>query len=367
MDTKALFIRIGIDVGGTNTDVVCLLDTDTQAQSSQLQVLSSAKRPTTLDPKTGMVAALKAVLKDIHKQYGSSHSICITSVRIGTTHFVNAIKERSNKLSKVTVIRLCGRSSLSHQPFIDIPNDLCKIIQGPSFCVDGGYQYDGTPLSDFNSFIQDNSNNNSLNNIVENIKQNGIKSIAIVGIFSPSKNDQEIEMVNVLKNKLGKDYCKDLHITLSHEIAGLGLIERENASILNASLHKLAENTIDSFKLAMKELGINSLLYLTKNDGTICDVEQVLKYPIRTFASGPTNSMKGSALLLSNKHSKILKNGKIMVIDIGGTTSDAGLLVNGFPQLSATTVKLGMFVFVVVFRGYCETSHTRCCTNSSSK
>ena len=347
MDVNKLFLRLGIDVGGTNTDVVCLKDVGTDTKISQLIVLASSKCPTTSDVTSGIVRAVKQALKQVYQEYGSNHSIWITSVRIGTTHFVNAIKERSNKLSKVSVIRLSGKTSTAHQPFIDIPVDLRKIIQGPSFCVDGGYQYDGTPLTDFDSFIQNNIHNNnknsniSLDEIVAIIQKHSIKSIAIVGVFSPSKNDQEIKMCQVLQNKLRDEYCKDLHITLSHEIAGLGLIERENASILNASLDKLAQYTVSSFELAMKELGIDAPLYLTKNDGTICQIEQVLKYPIRTFASGPTNSMKGCALLLSNILGFTSGNYKVMVIDIGGTTSDCGLLINGFPQLSATTVKLG--------------------------
>ena len=59
----------------------------------------------------------------------------------------------------------------------------------------------------------------------------------------------------------------------------------------------------------------------------------VARYPVLTFASGPTNSMRGAALLAGEKNA--------MVVDIGGTTSDVGMLLNGFPRESAVSVDIG--------------------------
>ena len=76
---------------------------------------------------------------------------------------------------------------------------------------------------------------------------------------------------------------------------------------------------------------------MTKNDGTQCTSDEAIEYPITTFASGPTNSMKGAALLYDSKD---ISHSTIIVCDIGGTTSDVGMLVNGFIQLSATKCKM---------------------------
>ena len=61
--------------------------------------------------------------------------------------------------------------------------------------------------------------------------------------------------------------------------------------------------------------------------------EHVERYPVLTFASGPTNSMRGAALLAGLKDA--------MVVDIGGTTSDVGMLMHGFPREAAISVDIG--------------------------
>jgi N-methylhydantoinase A/oxoprolinase/acetone carboxylase beta subunit len=62
-------------------------------------------------------------------------------------------------------------------------------------------------------------------------------------------------------------------------------------------------------------------------------VDYAMRYPIMTIASGPTNSLRGAAYLSKIKNA--------IVLDVGGTTSDIGILVNGFPRLSAMGVEIG--------------------------
>eukprot|EP01084_Bolivina_argentea_P312054 540226_1 len=331
-NNNKIYITIGIDVGGTNTDVAIRLE----SEESKLNVIASAKHATTKDVTTGIVLATKQALKTVYDLYKNKAEIYINCVSIGTTHFVNAIEQRSKELSQICVIRLCGPVSNAFIPFIDIPNDLKQIIEGCSYLIDGGYDYNGKVITE----LETKENDIKIDKIVADIKSKNLKSIAITGIFSPmvSKDkQQEIKLEQILRKKLGNEYCKDTYFTLSHKIAGLGLLPRENAAILNAAICKLAEKTIQSFKNAMENVGITSTLYLTKNDGTQCDSNDAIKYPITTFASGPTNSMKGAALLYNSED---ISTSTIIVCDIGGTTSDIGMLVNGFIQLSATKCQM---------------------------
>jgi N-methylhydantoinase A/oxoprolinase/acetone carboxylase beta subunit len=80
-------------------------------------------------------------------------------------------------------------------------------------------------------------------------------------------------------------------------------------------------------------LQIAAPFYVSQNDGTLMSADFVEKYPVLTFASGPTNSMRGAAYLSG------LENA--VVADIGGTTTDLGMLVNGFPRESSVTVDIG--------------------------
>ena len=111
------------------------------------------------------------------------------------------------------------------------------------------------------------------------------------------------------------------------------MIERENASIMNASLTQLSKTVVTAFRDALKELKINCPCFVSQNDGTLMTSEFAEKYPVLTFASGPTNSMRGAAFLSQ------IQNG--IVVDVGGTTSDVGVLIDGFPRESAISVDIG--------------------------
>jgi N-methylhydantoinase A/oxoprolinase/acetone carboxylase beta subunit len=122
-------------------------------------------------------------------------------------------------------------------------------------------------------------------------------------------------------------------VSLSHEIGRTGLLGRENATIINAALRELAEQIATGLTRTVVEAGIRAPLYLSQNDGTLMDVEYARQYPVATFASGPTNSMRGAAFLSGLTD--------CAVVDIGGTTSDVGVLQNGFPREASIAVEIG--------------------------
>lgn len=122
-------------------------------------------------------------------------------------------------------------------------------------------------------------------------------------------------------------------------------MERENASILNASILRFGRETVGNFQLAISELGLQCPLYITQNDGTIMNVEAACAMPIKTFSSGATNSLTGAIFLsgINDHDSDInLENSQIIMVDIGGTSSDfAALSPSGFPRQSPAIVKVG--------------------------
>ncbi|MGH3838988.1 MAG: hydantoinase/oxoprolinase family protein [Pseudonocardiaceae bacterium] len=122
-------------------------------------------------------------------------------------------------------------------------------------------------------------------------------------------------------------------ISLSHEIGRVGLLERENATIINACLHDLAVRIVDGLRAALAQFEISAPVYLSQNDGTLMSVEAAKRYPVATFACGPTNSMRGAAFLSGLPD--------CAVVDIGGTTTDVGMLHHGFPRQASVAVDIG--------------------------
>jgi N-methylhydantoinase A/oxoprolinase/acetone carboxylase beta subunit len=126
--------RIGIDVGGTNTDAVLLEDG---------LVVNAIKTTTTPDVTTGILTAL-AGLADHPEVAGRT----IDGVVIGTTHFVNAVVQRRD-LSRVAAVRIGLPASASLPPFCDWPEDLAELVRGEVFMLEGGHEYDGRPIVPF--------------------------------------------------------------------------------------------------------------------------------------------------------------------------------------------------------------------------
>ena len=103
--------------------------------------------------------------------------------------------------------------------------------------------------------------------------------------------------------------------------------------MLNAALRSVCRNAVRGFQDAVTKLGLESTLYLGQNDGTLMNVDAALRHPILTVASGPTNSIRGAAFLAGVKNS--------IVVDVGGTSTDIGLLKDGFPLESGRPVVIG--------------------------
>lgn len=312
-------LRIGVDVGGTNTDA-CLIDpSDTTLPNRG--ILSWHKSVTTPNPSHGIENVINALIKQANVD-----AVDIASITIGTTHFINAVIEKDkSRLAPVAVLRLCGPFSRSIPPGIDWPVDLRELICAHAAYLDGGLEIDGSVIRD--------PNEAQVEEECTRIRSLGILSIVVNGIFSPADvlgERQEEKVGEWIKN-----YYPEADVVLSKEgepvvhplvswnnssilVANLGFIERENAAMLNASILPFARHTISSFQFAIyHRLKLSCPVFLTQNDGTILKAEDAARLPIRTFNSGPTNSMCGAAFLVKENVEKEC----MLVVDIGGTTT----------------------------------------------
>ncbi|KAK1702768.1 hypothetical protein BDP67DRAFT_585121 [Colletotrichum lupini] len=311
-------LRIGVDVGGTNTDGVIL---DPTSSSPSLGILATQKTPTTPNPSTGITTAISHMFST-----SSIPPSRIASVTIGTTHFINAVVEQdASRLAPVAVIRLCGPFSATIPAGVDWPPALRNIICAHRSLVDGGLEIDGDLIAELDE--------DAVRREVKVIRAKGIRSVVVVGVFSPIDvvYRQEERAAEIIR-----DVYPGADVVMSKDVANIGFLERENAAILNASILPFARRTIRSFQDAVTQLGLTCPVFVTQNDGTILPAAAAAWLPIRTFSSGPTNSMRGAAFLTRNLEGEKEGAGPMMVVDIGGTTTDVGLLLaNGFPRQAA--------------------------------
>lgn len=298
-------MRIGIDVGGTNTDIVLMEGREVRAWH---------KTPTTADVTTGIINSLRHIIEEV-----SLDTSGIDGVMIGTTHFTNAVVERRH-LQETACIRLGLPATVSLPPMVDWPDDLRDVVGNHYFLAHGGHEFDGRVISPFDEA--------EIRGIASQIRDMGITATAISSVFSPVNTEFEVRAGEIVK-----EVIPDAKVTLSSEIGRIGLLERENAAIMNGCLRSLALRTIDGFRSALEQMEIQAPFFISQNDGTLMNAEFAADYPVLTFASGPTNSMRGAAFLSGLRDA--------IVVDVGGTTTDVGVLQHGFPRVAALAVDIG--------------------------
>jgi|GEM_PF-31999 len=299
------YFSIGVDVGGTNTDAVLLNGRD---------VVATAKVSTTEDVTTGIVNAIKAVMSDQPPTIKPS----IRAVMVGTTHLLNALVQE-NYGDPVLVLRLAAPATTAADIALGWEARIRdRMVSEHSAIVSGGYEFNGDVIADINP--------EELRMIGKNAIKAGHFSVAIIGVFAHVNPYQE----KVVKSLL-EEMSPKFTFSLSHKLGGLGLLIRENATILNASLMAHYDTLEKAMHRALSTMNLtNATLFLSNSTGTIQPVSTdagVHRSPLLTLNSGPTNSIRGAGLVAGLEAA--------IVVDIGGTTTDVGLLNKGFPVMQS--------------------------------
>ena len=254
-------------------------------------MLAEAKTPTTADVTGGISSAIRTLVE--------SSGVAVSSVQavmIGTTHFTNAVVE-ARRLAPTGVIRLGLPATEALPPMVAWPPALRTAVGADVRICHGGHEFDGRLISAVDR--------EEMKQAAADFAAKGISTVAISSVFSPVNSEAEVEAAAMISEEL-----PGTAISLSHEIGRIGLLERENATIMNACLRELAVQIVAAFRAALAELGIEAPVYLSQ-----------------------TNSMRGAAFLSGLAD--------CAVIDIGGTTSDVGILQHGFPREAAVAVEIG--------------------------
>jgi N-methylhydantoinase A/oxoprolinase/acetone carboxylase beta subunit len=299
-------LRMGVDIGSTHTDAVIV--------DEKATLLYAAKTVTTKDVTSGVLSAMEKVIAQ------GADPTEIGAVMLGTTHGLNAIIERK-RLARVAVLRIGLPASAAIEPMLDWPADLKSAVDGGVYIISGGHEYTGEPIAELDE--------NRVRQVAKEAAAKGVRYFAVTSIFSPVNAEHERRAKEIVI-----EVVPDAVVTLSHEIGTLGLLERENSTILNCSIMPVIAKAIESVSDAMNNMGLErAQLYLTQNDGTVMYSAHAQKYPIFTVATGASNAIRGAYVLTGIKDA--------VVADMGGTTTNVGVLTKGFPRESSQEVEVG--------------------------
>jgi N-methylhydantoinase A/oxoprolinase/acetone carboxylase beta subunit len=297
-------LRVGVDIGGTNTDVAVIVGDE---------VVATCKIPTQDEIGVGIQAAIDEALST-----ASAGPEDVSAVMLGTTQFTNAFIER-RRLQLSGILRICLPSNQDIEPMLDWPSDLKQALGGHIYMVRGGYEFDGREATALDE--------NAIGNAARDMRRKGLVNVAVSCMFSTVNDAMEIRAGEIICHEI-----PNARITLSSRIGRLSLIDRENAALINASLVDLGVMIVDSFAGALNALGVSAPFYVSQNDGSLMSPEYAARNPVLTFASGAANSIRGAAYLTTCDDA--------IVIDIGGTTTDVGVIKNGYPRERSLPGKL---------------------------
>lgn len=299
-------LRIGIDIGGTNTDAVLVDAKD--------QIKAIVKTTTTAPMETGFLAAMERILSERNVNRED-----IEAVLVGTTHATNAILEGKD-LYKVAVLRLAGHKPATLPPGLGWPESLKKAVLGDVVYLEGGFECDGRAITPFDQ--------RAAKDKIQELLDKGNESVAVCGVFSPLYAEHEQIVENIIRS-----IQADMPVSLSHKIGKVGFVERENATILNASLKKVMADSFQKLSQMCLSLGLTCPMHVTQNNGSIISLREAIQYPILTISAGPTNSFIGGAKLASLNDA--------IIVDIGGTSTDLGVIQNSFPRRCLSNSNIG--------------------------
>ena len=286
---------IGLDVGGTHTDVV-LLDKD-----GLIKEIKVATDP--LDLFNSVLTGLIKITEEIEPEK-------IHRVVLSTTLTTNAIVQK--QLPKVGMI-------VSSGPGL---NPELYRTDRHYFAVSGSIDHRGREIEPVNP--------DEIKEIGERLKKENIQCLGVVCKFSVRNPEHERKIHEILKDSFEK-------VFLGHSISGnLNFPRRIATTYLNAAVYPIHKTFYEAVQKSLEAKGLSQPIRILKADGGNMNFNSSIDIPGQTILSGPAASVMGSVAFSS-------KDEDTLIMDIGGTTTDMSVLINRVPLLAPMGIGLGNY------------------------
>ncbi len=286
---------IGLDVGGTHTDAVLI---------GKEGLVHSVKVATDADQ---LFSTIISALEQLTENQDVAD---IERVVLSTTLATNSVVQK--QLPPVAVLVSAG-------PGLD-PAHFC--IGDHYHVVQGALDHSGrevTPLDE-----------ERVKEIGRQLQGLGISSAAVVSKFSVRNPKHELRMAEILA-----PYVE--HVFMGHVLSGtLNFPRRITTTYLNAAVFPVHSKFFHAVQQSLEMYGLSVPVLVLKPDGGSMNVRSSFDYPAQTILSGPSASVMGAIGSASKK-------GTCLVLDIGGTTTDMALIINGAPVISSDGIEIGSY------------------------
>jgi N-methylhydantoinase A len=305
--------RVGIDIGGTFTDLVALADDGRLIRHK----VSSTPRA----PEEGLLDALRSLLEEVAANE-------ITLVAHASTIATNALLGQVHlELPRVAFITTegfrdvleIGRQNRSALYDLNVtrPKPLARredrLVVRERRTHDGGVIVELDPAT--------------VARAVETVRERGIKAVAVGLLHADADGSHERAVGDALREAI-----PDAEISLSSEIdPQYREYERFSTTVLNAALAPIVQGYLDRVSRGVRAAGVSAPIFVMRSDGGMAVLKSAARRPATLIESGPASGVIAAAFL-----GRALGIGNVLSFDMGGTTAKAGTIFDGVPQISAS-------------------------------
>jgi N-methylhydantoinase A/oxoprolinase/acetone carboxylase beta subunit len=286
---------IGLDVGGTHTDVVLL---DHNGLVRREKVLTDAKD------------LFHSVLKGLDTIMDGIDPGKVSRAVLSTTLTTNAVVQ--DRVQPVGMIITGGPGM---DPELYRTNSFYHIVSG-------AMDHRGREIQPVNE--------NEIRKIADSLKKEGISYVGVVGKFSARNPSHELKIASLIEGIFDK-------VFLGHQSSGnLNFPRRIATTYLNAAVYPVHKDFFEAVEKSLESKGLKIPMHILKADGGTMNFASSIDFPGQTIFSGPAASVMGAMLACPEK-------GDVLVFDIGGTTTDIAVLIDGVPVLEPLGIEIGPY------------------------
>jgi len=311
--------RAAMDIGGTFTDFVVI---DDREQST----VTGKTSTTPAHPEQGVLTGLEQTVPDAGE---------LSFVVHGTTVGLNAFLER-----KGTRVLLAMTTNLSDANSIarhDRKELYTLRYRKPTRLVPRHDVYEVVERLRHDGSVDTELDVASLQPLVEAVRRDGIEAVAVCLVHSYVNPEHELRVRDELERE-----CPGLSVTLSHEIAREWReYERASTAVMNAYVAPRVEDYLRNLESGLVELAVPAKLHVMQSNGGITTAAKARSQPIQTLLSGPVGGTIGGAAL-----SRLTGRPNLLCVDMGGTSFDLSLIIDGRPTVSTETELQGLPVLM---------------------
>ena len=313
MDNKC---RIGIDVGGTFTDIVAVSDSGT--------VTFSKAASTPNDPSIGVMNAVERLADEL----GINSETLLSkteSIVHGTTVATNALLER--KGAKTGLL-----TTLGHRDVLEMREGLKDDrynmrLPAPAPLVPRFLRLGVRERIKPDGSIHTKLDNTSLDEAINKLREEKVTSVAVCYLHAYKEPKHEQETKQILEAKL-----PGVSVSISSEVfPEIKEYERVSTTIVNAYVRPIVENYLNRLEERLKNVGYKGSVLIILSHGGVAPIEEAIRLSAATVLSGPAGGVAGSKYGAS-----LIGAGDLVPFDMGGTSTDISMIVNGEPALSST-------------------------------